>query len=144
MGIDTVVARGSGVALPSEAVLRLTLADVRDVLDARVISCPDLGATVAGGVAADLMSDVLVVHRPGAVLLTGLANVQAIRTAAIADLAAVVLVSGKVPAPDAVALAKDAHVPLLATSLPMFEAAGALFTALAAARVPAPTPQTHG
>jgi predicted transcriptional regulator len=144
MEMSTVVARGSGVALPSEAVPPLTLADVRDVLDARVIACLDLGVTVAGVVAADLMSDVLVVHRPGAVLLTGLATVQAVRTAAIADLAAVVLVSGKLPAADVAALAEQEHVPLLVTSLPMFDAAGALFSALAAARGPAPTPQADG
>ena len=142
--MSIVVARGSGALLPGDAVPPLTLGDVRDILDARVISCPDLGVTVAGVVAADLMSDVLVVHRPGAVLLTGLANVQAVRTAAIADLAAVVLVRGKLPAPDVAALAEEEHVPLLVTSLPMFEAAGALFSALAAASGPAPTPHADG
>jgi len=139
-----VITRGSDAGVPGQAVPPFTLADVRDVLDARVIACPAPGVTVAGVVAADLMSDVLVVHRPGAVLLTGLANVQAVRTAAIADLAAVVLVSGKLPTPDAALLAEEEHVPLLVTSLPMFEAAGTLFSALAAATGPAPTPQDDG
>ena len=64
-------------------------------------------------VAADLMSDVLVDARPGYVLVTGLANVQVVRTAAIADLAAVVFARGKVIPPEVLELARESSLPRL-------------------------------
>jgi hypothetical protein len=110
----------------------LTLADVRSALGADVIWCPDLRTPVTGVVAADLMSDVLVDARPGFVLVTGLANVQTIRTAVIADLAAVVFVRGKVIPPEVLALAREAKVPVFMSQRSLFDAAGRLYATLAA------------
>jgi predicted transcriptional regulator len=109
--------------------MALSLADVRDLLDADVIWCPNPASRIEGIVAADLMSDVLVDSKPGVLLLTGLGTVQAIRTAAIADLAGVVFVHGKRPPADAVALAKEKNIPVLVTSYTLFAAAGALYAA---------------
>ncbi len=107
----------------------MTLAEVRRLLDAEVVWCPDEAVPITGCTAADLMSDVLTGSRPGMLLLTGLVSLQAIRTAAIADLAGVVFVQGKKAGEDVVALAREKNVPVLATSKPMFEAAGVLFEA---------------
>ena len=52
-------------------------------------------AEVEGGCGADLMSDVLASVQPHAVLLTGLCNPQVVRTAQMADVAAIVFVRGK-------------------------------------------------
>jgi predicted transcriptional regulator len=122
--------RGSSVTITERPVVAsLTLAEVRRLLDAEVVWCPDGSVPVTGCTAADLMSDVLTGSRPGMLLLTGLVSVQAIRTAAIADLAGVVFVQGKKPGNDIIALAREKNVPVLATSRSMFEAAGALFGA---------------
>jgi hypothetical protein len=114
---------------PGPAPMAMTLAEVRDLLDAEVVFCPDPAARIEGILAADLMSDVLVDSRPGLLLLTGLVNVQAVRTAAIADLAGVVFVRGKRPAADVVALATEKNIPVLVTGRTLFDAAGALFAA---------------
>ncbi|MCX6552519.1 MAG: DRTGG domain-containing protein [Acidobacteria bacterium] len=108
----------------------VTLGDVCAALDAEVLWCPDPAVPVTGVVAADLMSDVLVDSRPGFVLVTGLANVQTIRTAAIADLAGVVVARGKAVPADMVALAKDAKVPVFTSRRSLFEAAGRLYEVL--------------
>ena len=50
---------------------------------------------IVGGCGADLMSDVLTRAKPGAVLLTGLCNLQVVRTAEMADARAIVLLRGK-------------------------------------------------
>ena len=50
---------------------------------------------ILGGCGADLMSDVLASIEPGAVLLTGLCNPQVIRTALMADVAAIVISARK-------------------------------------------------
>jgi len=120
----------------------MSLGDVRDLLDAQEVFCPDPGARFAGVVAADLMSDVLVDSQPGALLLTGLANVQTVRTAAIADLAGIVFVRGKAVPDDVLALARDKGIPLLLTGRSLFEAAGTLFAARAGA--PADEASAHG
>ena len=47
--------------------------------------------------ASDLMSDVLAFAWPGTLLLTGLTNVQIVRTAQMMDIPAIVFVRGKRP-----------------------------------------------
>ncbi len=76
---------------------------------------------------ADLMSDVLGRTHANGILVTGLTNPQAVRTADIADIKAVCVVRGKVPEPGAVALAKEKDIPLFITKLTMFEACGVLY-----------------
>ena len=85
---------------------------------------------IAGCFAADLMSEVLAFCGHGALLVTGLATVQAVRTAAIADLAGVVFTRGKTVPPEVVALAKETRVPVFRSPRSLFEAAGALYAAL--------------
>jgi len=109
----------------------VTLADVCAAIGAEVIWCPDLTTPVTGVVAADLMSDVLVDARPGCVLVTGLANVQTIRTAVIADLAAVIFARGKAVPPEVLELARESKVPVFRTQRSLFEAAGKLYATLA-------------
>ncbi len=108
----------------------MTLAGLCAATGAEALWCPDPAAPVAGIVAADLMSDVLVDARPGFVLVTGLVNVQVIRTAAIADLAAVVFARGKAVPPDVIELARQMRVPVFASRESLFSSAGRLYAAL--------------
>ena len=105
----------------------VTLAEVRAAVNGVALWCPDDSPAVSGVVAADLMSDVLVDARPGYVLVTGLVNVQVIRTAAIADLAAVVFARGKAVPAAVVDLAREMNVPAFASHDSLFEAAGRLY-----------------
>jgi predicted transcriptional regulator len=109
---------------------RMTLALVRDLLGANVWCATDLSVPVDSVMAADLMSDVLTTGGPGMVLLTGLASVQTVRAAAIADLVGVVFVAGKTPPDDVVLLAREKMVPVMSTSMSMFQAAGLLYRAV--------------
>jgi predicted transcriptional regulator len=77
--------------------------------------------------AMDLMSDALAYMPPGSMLLTGLRNIQAIRTAEMADVTAILFVRGKVPEPEAVKLAEELGIPLIWTNLGMFESCGRLY-----------------
>jgi hypothetical protein len=63
------------------------------------------------------------------VLLTGLCNPQVVRTAQMADVAAVVLVRGKQPPTETVELAMREGVPLISTPYGMFELCGRLYQA---------------
>jgi predicted transcriptional regulator len=105
----------------------MTLAEVRDILDARVILGAELDSIVVEiGCGADLMSDVLAFGKGGALMLTGLANEQVVRTAEMAEMAAICFVRGKQPTGGAIELAREHCLPLLATDLPMFESCGRL------------------
>lgn len=81
---------------------------------------------IHGAGAADLMSDVLACVQPGAVLLTGLCNPQVVRTAQMADVAAVVFVRGKQPEAATLALAEEAGIPLISSPLGLYELCGRL------------------
>jgi hypothetical protein len=106
----------------------LNLEKVKELLQAEVLWPCDLSVVIESVGAADLMSDVLAMGWPGMLLLTGLANMQAVRTATVADIKAVVFVRGKRPAPGVIELAQQSGIPLLSTPMIMFEAAGVLYT----------------
>ncbi len=89
----------------------------------------DLTVEVEGGCGADLMSDVLASIQPNAVLLTGLCNPQVVRTAQMADVAAIIFVRGKVPTQDIIDLANDEQIPLITAPYGMFELCGRLYKA---------------
>ena len=118
-------------AVVERMVRTVTLREVRDILGADVLWAGDLSAQVDSVGAADLMSDVLALSRPGMLLLTGLATLQCVRTAAVSDLRAVVLVRGKKPDGEMVALASEEGIPIMSTPLTMFEASGVLYQAMA-------------
>jgi len=106
----------------------MKLETVRQILDCQVIAGGDkLGDVVTTGCGADLMSDVLAFIKPNALLLTGLATVQSVRTADVAEVKGIVYVRGKWPEADAVELAKEKGIVLLATKLPMYESCGKLW-----------------
>ncbi|HPH94798.1 MAG TPA: DRTGG domain-containing protein [Anaerolineaceae bacterium] len=84
---------------------------------------------IKGGFGADLMSDVLASIQPDAVLLTGLCNPQVVRTAQVADVAAIVFVRGKNPPIETIRLADQEGIPLISSPYGMFELAGRLYKA---------------
>jgi predicted transcriptional regulator len=90
---------------------------------------PDLQTEIAGGCGADLMSDVLASAQPHAVLLTGLCNPQVVRTAQIADVAAIVFVRDKIPTQDLIDLANMEGIPLITSPYGTFELCGRLYRA---------------
>ncbi len=75
------------------------------------------------------MSDALRYDLSQALLVSGLANPQVVRTAEMADVAAILMVRGKTPPADTLDLAEEIGIPFLSTELTMFESCGRLFCA---------------
>lgn len=75
----------------------------------------------------DLMSDVLAFAKEKILLLTGLINLQVIRTAEMLDIKAIVFVRGKEPTEDMIELAREKGIILLSTELPLYYACGKLY-----------------
>ena len=88
-----------------------------------------LNREIKGGCGADLMSDVLASIQPDAVLLTGLCNIQVVRTAQMADVRAIVFVRGKMPQPETIELATEENIPLITSPYGTFELCGRLYQA---------------
>lgn len=76
---------------------------------------------------SDLMSDVLTLDDHHIVLITGLANVQLIRTVEMADVPVVLLCRNKPATPEMVNLANEIGIILIETPFSIFRASGVLF-----------------
>jgi len=104
------------------------LREIAKVLQAEVLSGEqhmNKFADMACG--SDLMSDVLAFTKVRAILLTGLTNVQVVKTADISDLSALIFVRGKHPHQDVLLAAESKGIPVLCTKHTMFEACGRLY-----------------
>jgi predicted transcriptional regulator len=103
------------------------LAEIKDILQCEVLTGENgLSTEVETVVASDGMSEILAFARPGALMLTGLTNVQSVRTADIANVQAVVYVRGKRPDERTIGLAREKKIPVLSTALGMFDVCGML------------------
>jgi len=105
----------------------MKLADIAAALECRPLTPLDGVNDIDTVVASDGMSEILAFHSPGAVMLTGLTNIQSVRTAVVADVHAIVYVRGKQPPPAALELARENGIPLLSTQLGMFDSCGILY-----------------
>ncbi len=106
----------------------MKLDDIKETLRAEVFVGHDkMDMVVKAGTGSDLMSDMLRGPTNGAVLLTGLNNIQVIRTSVIAGVVAVILIRDKKPTPDMITLAREHGLPVLSTPFTMFSSCGRLF-----------------
>ena len=107
----------------------MTVRDVREVLGARVLAGEEhLDREVRSACGSDMMSDVLAYVKDQAVLLTGLVNLQVVRTAEMMDMNCIVFVRSKMPTAEMIELAKDCGMVILATDKRMYEACGILYS----------------
>ncbi|TVR62251.1 MAG: hypothetical protein EA426_02025 [Spirochaetaceae bacterium] len=107
----------------------MTIEDISRIIGGRIVAAPTTSRELTYGFASDLMSDVLTLTAENVVLVTGLVSNQTIRTAAMADIPAVVLVRNKKATRDIVKLAEDSDIALIECNTSMFKAAGMLYEA---------------
>jgi len=89
----------------------------------------DAGPEVECACASDLMSDVLMLKRRDFMLITGLSNVQSIRTAEMSDVRVILYVRNKPIDPEIVTLAEENEMIILRTAFSMFRTVGLLYSA---------------
>lgn len=106
----------------------MKIREIQQLLSANVLTCADrLETDVHSACGSDMMSDVLAYVKDQAVLLTGLVNLQVIRTAEMMDMVCIVFVRSKKPTDEMLALAEQNGVVILTTDLRMYDACGALY-----------------
>lgn len=106
----------------------MTIREIKELINARVLWGEDLmDGEILSACGSDLMSDVLAYVKEQTLLLTGLTNVQVIRTAEMIDVKLIVFVRGKTPAPDLLGMAEQRGIALMSTGLTLYEACGVLY-----------------
>lgn len=101
-----------------------------DVLDGNVVIGGEfLRKEVLFGFASDLMSDVLTLDTDKLVLVTGLNNLQTIRTAEMADIECIVFVRNKRVLPPMLEIASEHEMVLIECRYSMFGAVARLHDA---------------
>ena len=106
----------------------MKISTIRELLGATVVTGEDeLGEHVYAACGSDMMSDVLAYVKNQAVLLTGLVNLQVVRTAGMMDMHCIVFVRSKTPTEEMLAAAAEHDIVVMTTNLRMYEACGMLY-----------------
>lgn len=105
----------------------MTIQDVVKILEGELICGQESrNEPVRAFAGSDLLSDILHFEKDDYALLTSLANSQVIRTAEITNACCVVILRGKNPQPEALALARMSDIPVILSPCSMFDACGRL------------------
>lgn len=101
---------------------------IQELTDARIVCGQDkAGNDVQCAFASDLMSDVLTLECGGVLLVTGLCNLQTIRTAEMAEISYILFVRRKKVTPDMLEVARENNLVLLETDHSMYHTVGELY-----------------
>ncbi len=108
----------------------MKVSDVCELLKAHII-CGELDELneIDKGFSSDLMSDVLTLDTDNMLLITGLCNLQTIRTAEMADIRYIVFGRNKKVNEGMIELAKENNLCLIESPFTLFKISGILFEA---------------
>jgi hypothetical protein len=102
---------------------------ISQLLDANIICGQQrISDEISHAFSSDLMSDVLTLDAENILLITGLANVQIIRTAEVAEIHHLVVVRNKKVSANIVELATSLNMVIIESPYSMFKASGILYT----------------
>lgn len=114
-----------------ETYSKMTIEEIRNLVDGEVICGSDyLDHTIDHVFASDLMSDVLTLKDiRNLLLLTGLSNLQSIRTCEMSDINYMLIVRGKEVTEEMQELAEENDMVIIRTKYSMYKTAGILYNA---------------
>lgn len=109
----------------------MTIREITDLVQGEVLCGEErVGDEVACVFASDLMSDVLTLKDvDNLMLLTGLCNLQSVRTCEMSDINYMLVVRGKEVTEDMLELAEDNDMVIVRTKYSMFKTSGILYAA---------------
>ena len=108
----------------------MQISEICGLLSAKII-CGDnhASAKIERGYSSDLMSDVLTLDTDNLLLITGLCNLQTIRTSEMADIRFIVFVRNKKVTGEMLALARENDMCIMESPFTLFKASGVLYQA---------------
>ncbi len=106
----------------------MQLSEIKEILKAeQVTGKRAYSGEIKLAAASDLMSDLLTNINPPDILLTGLSNIQVVRTATITGIDVIVIVRNKNVDDKVIQTARDEAIIILKSKLSLFETCGLLF-----------------
>ncbi len=108
----------------------MTIKEIKDILDATILCGEEQQEyRIEVAFASDLMSDVLTLKNDHVLLITGLTNMQTIRTAEMSDIACIIFARNKKVSDDMLSLARENNLIVLECRYSVFKTCGLLFQA---------------
>lgn len=108
----------------------MNIKEIADAVNGRIICCEDkLPLNIEYAFSSDLMSDVLKVDKENILLITGLANLQTIRTSEMSDINCIVFARDKKIGSEIISLAKENGIVLVESPYSVFHISGELYRA---------------
>ena len=105
----------------------MKISEIVKLIHARIVCNSDKNPELHKAFASDLMSDVLTLKSDHTLLITGLVNVQVIRTAEMADINCIVFARNKKVNEDMKQMAIENDILLLESPFSVFKASGLLY-----------------
>jgi predicted transcriptional regulator len=110
--------------------MRMKIAEIVNIVEGKVICGHEfLQKDVHHAFSSDLLSDVLTINKPGIMLITGVANLQTVRTAEMAEVICVLLVRNKKTNEEMIRLASENGLMIIECAGSMFGVSGRLYQA---------------
>ncbi len=106
----------------------MKVSDIIEITKGKVVCGFDKQDTeLTHAFSSDLLSDVLTISKTGILLITGVANLQTIRTAEMAEVGCILLVRNKKATSEMVGLASDLGLVIIESPFSMFGSSGLLY-----------------
>ncbi len=108
----------------------MKIAEIVGILEANIV-CGTNSANdeIKYGFSSDLMSDVLTLDVENMLLITGLANIQTVRTAEMSDIKCIAFVRNKKASDEILELAIENGMVIIESPFSLFKASGLLYSA---------------
>lgn len=108
----------------------MTIKEISNRIAGHIICCEERNSTnVEYAFSSDLMSDVLTVEKENLVLITGLTNLQTVRTSEMSDINCIIIGRDKKINDDIISLAKENNIVLIQSPYSVFRISGELYKA---------------
>jgi hypothetical protein len=108
----------------------MTIKDIAETIDGQIVCCGNRNTTqLEYAFASDLMSDVLTVEKENLVLITGLANMQVIRTSEMSEIGCVIFARDKKASRDIISVAEENEMVLIESPYSVYRISGELYKA---------------
>ncbi|MFP4620293.1 MAG: DRTGG domain-containing protein [Bacteroidales bacterium] len=105
----------------------MKVSEIAELINATIVCNGNDDKRVSRAFASDLMSDVLTLETENTLLITGLANVQAIRTAEMSDINCIVFARKKKVNEEMKQVSRESDIALLETPFSVFKTSGILY-----------------
>ena len=106
----------------------MNIQSIADLVNGEIATNTNNSQEIISGLTSDLMSDILTLETDNAILITGLNNMQTIRTAEMSDIQCVLIARDNKVSPEMIKLANQNNITVIESPFTVFRVSGLLFS----------------